>query len=75
MQDVSGDSRRFLQRKKYTSWRERWLNNHPYLAEYPDEIPNYLREKAAQRGEVVKVERDFGLDEGMAWGQAAQAER
>ena len=59
MQDMSPGARHFLQRNRYTAWREKWMHNHPFLRDHPDQLPKYLREKAAQRGEHVRVERDL----------------
>ena len=47
MEDVSMGARALLQKNKYSAWREKWNKNHPYLAEHPDEVPEYLRKQAA----------------------------
>ena len=55
MQDVSGGARGFLQKHKYSTWRENWDQNHPYLSEHPEKMPRFVREQSARRGEHVPV--------------------
>ena len=62
MQDVSSSARHFLKKNVYAKSRAKWYGNHPHLSDHPEEVPGYLREQAAQRGEHVRLGRETGGD-------------
>lgn len=51
MENVAGSARAYLKTNKYSAWREKWRKEHPYLVEHPEELPSYLRGKAAHSDE------------------------
>jgi len=60
MEDVSGSARRFLEKDRYSKARAKWYANHQHLEHHPEELPDYLREQAAQRGEHVRLDMETG---------------
>ena len=60
MVDVSRSARRFLEKNRYAEARAKWYANHQHLEAHPEEVPEYLREQAAQRGEHVRLGMETG---------------
>ena len=60
MVDVSRSARRFLEKNRYAEARAKWYANHQHLEHHPEELPDYLREQAAQRGEHVRLDMETG---------------
>jgi hypothetical protein len=64
MMDVSANARRFLKEHSHAEWRSKWLNNHPFLRDHPEEMPGYLREQAERQARRIgKLEEDAELEE------------
>ena len=62
MVDVSASARAFLQKNRYSEARAKWYANHQHLERHPEEVPEYLREQAAKRGEHVRLDMETGGD-------------
>ena len=59
---VSASARAFLQKNRYSEARAKWYANHQHLERHPEEVPEYLREQAAKRGEHVRLDMETGGD-------------
>ena len=60
MVDVSASARALLQKNRYSEARAKWYANHQHLERHPEEVPGYLREQAAKRGEHVRLDMETG---------------
>jgi hypothetical protein len=53
MTDVSAGARQFLKEHSHSEWRTKWLKNHPFLRDHPEEMPGYLREQAERQARRI----------------------